>query len=153
MSVTVTSKIVTSLDTASRAVTVQLANLDWVTTIEGINVSFHTKAHEVSGIGICKGLRKVCRCLVTGLYSIKKKTYLWCCDIYIRLAYRSRSILKLLECRGGSEGSTEDHYSIRALARYMLQSYSTPQVEVPTSRGTGQLNGMNQLSMLLILFG
>jgi hypothetical protein len=52
MSVTATSKIVTSLDTASRAVTVQLANLDWVTTIEGINVSFHTKAHEVSGIGI-----------------------------------------------------------------------------------------------------
>jgi len=49
---------------------------------------------------------------------MKKKTYLRRCDIYIRLACRSRGILKLLECRGGSEGSTEDHYSIRALARY-----------------------------------
>ena len=43
----------------------------------------------------------------------------------IRLAYRSRSILKLLECRGGSEGSTEDHYSIRALARYTDQRICT----------------------------
>jgi hypothetical protein len=85
---------------------------------------FHLESLIVPSQGpqYCKGLRKVCRCLVTGLYSIKKKTYLWCCDIYIRLAYRSRSILKLLECRGGSEGSTEDHYSIRALARYMVHS-------------------------------
>ena len=60
---------------------------------------------------------------------MKKKTYLWCCDIYIRLAYRTRSILKLLECRGGSEGSTEDHYSIRALARYITPLLSLKRLD------------------------
>jgi hypothetical protein len=39
MGVAATSKVVTSSDTVGRAVVVQPGNRDWVTTIEGINVS------------------------------------------------------------------------------------------------------------------
>jgi hypothetical protein len=72
----------------------------------------------------CKGLRKVCQCLVTGLYSMKKKTCLRCYDTDIRLACRSRSISKLPQCRGSSESSTEDHHSILALARYIKRAFT-----------------------------
>ncbi|KAI1663211.1 hypothetical protein L13192_12754 [Pyrenophora tritici-repentis] len=48
----------------------------------------------------------------------EEESYLQCNDIYIRLAFCSRSFSKHLKCRGSSEGSTEDHHSIWALARY-----------------------------------
>jgi hypothetical protein len=66
----------------------------------------------------CEGLRKGCRCLVTGLYSMKKLFYTLDEFIYV-VVLCSRSFQQFPECRRSTEGSTEGHYTDWALAHHI----------------------------------
>ena len=74
---------------------------------------------DALGPAQCEGLRKGCRCLVTGLYSMKKLFYTLDEFIYV-VVLCSRSFQQFLECRRSTEGSTEGHHTDWALAHHTL---------------------------------